>query len=139
MNVTHEVITDLLPLYLAGEASADTRALVEEYLRLHPDIAAKARAEAERNAAALASLEVMLPDDHEKRLLERTRRFNRYRAQMLGFTIGFALMPFAFVFGDGIRWVMLRDNPKQAIMFWIAAAGCWFAYHVLGRRLRTDA
>ena len=31
MNVTREVIYDLLPAYFAGEASADTRALVEEF------------------------------------------------------------------------------------------------------------
>src|SRR5438067_319948 len=39
MNVTQNVIHDLLPAYLAGEASADTVALVEEFLRLDPDLA----------------------------------------------------------------------------------------------------
>ena len=32
MNVTREVINDLWPIYAAGEASADTRALIEEFL-----------------------------------------------------------------------------------------------------------
>ena len=32
MKVTRDVILDLLPLYLADEASADTRILVDEYL-----------------------------------------------------------------------------------------------------------
>ena len=31
MNVTREVIFDLLPVYFAGDASADTRALVEDF------------------------------------------------------------------------------------------------------------
>lgn len=137
MNVTHDVITDLLPLYLAGEASPDTRALVEEYLRAHPDVAAQTRAAAERTAAALASFQAPLPDDHERRTLERTRQFNRYRAQLMGFTMAFALMPFAFVFGDRIKWIMLRDSPKQAVMFWVAAAGCWIASTVLARRIRS--
>ena len=39
MNVTQNVIHDLLPAYLAGEASADTVTLVEEFLRLDPDLA----------------------------------------------------------------------------------------------------
>src|SRR5258708_22942308 len=39
MNVTREVINDLWPLYAAGEASADTRALVEVFLRQDPDFA----------------------------------------------------------------------------------------------------
>ena len=43
MNVTDNVIRDLLPVYLAGEASADTRTLVEEYLKEHPALAAEAK------------------------------------------------------------------------------------------------
>ena len=31
MKVTRDVVTDLLPLYLAGDASEDTRALVEKF------------------------------------------------------------------------------------------------------------
>ena len=35
MNVTRDVVRDLLdPSHLAGDASADTRALVEERLRM---------------------------------------------------------------------------------------------------------
>ena len=32
MSVSKDVIRDLLPVYLAGEASTDTRILVEEFL-----------------------------------------------------------------------------------------------------------
>ena len=32
MEITQDVIFDLLPLYLADEVSADTRALIEKYL-----------------------------------------------------------------------------------------------------------
>ena len=39
MEVTRDVILDLLPLYLANEVSADTRALVEHYLKTDPEIA----------------------------------------------------------------------------------------------------
>jgi hypothetical protein len=39
MEVTREVIVDLLPLYLADEASPETQALVEEYLERDPDLA----------------------------------------------------------------------------------------------------
>jgi hypothetical protein len=44
MNVTRDVVLDLLPAYLAGEASADTRALVDEYLRRDPDLERRVRA-----------------------------------------------------------------------------------------------
>ncbi|MBN1264618.1 MAG: hypothetical protein JXA25_03945 [Anaerolineales bacterium] len=39
MNVTKDVILDLLPLYLTDEVSADTHALIEEYLVTDPELA----------------------------------------------------------------------------------------------------
>ena len=39
MRVTRDVILDLLPLYLGNEVSADTRALVDEYLETDPELA----------------------------------------------------------------------------------------------------
>lgn len=38
-EITRDIIQDLLPLYLAGEASEDTTALVEEYLKTDPELA----------------------------------------------------------------------------------------------------
>ena len=40
MEITRDVILDLLPLYVADEASQDTRALVEKYLAADPELAA---------------------------------------------------------------------------------------------------
>jgi len=39
MEITRNVILDLLPLYLADEVSADTHALVEEFLKTDPELA----------------------------------------------------------------------------------------------------
>ena len=39
MNVTRDVITDLWPVYASGEASPDTRALVEAFLQGDPEFA----------------------------------------------------------------------------------------------------
>jgi len=39
MNITRNVILDLLPLYLAGEVSLDTRTLVEKYLEKDSELA----------------------------------------------------------------------------------------------------
>ncbi len=52
MKVTRDVILDLLPLYLADEASADTRILVEKYLETDSELAQIAAESAE-----------LLPDD----------------------------------------------------------------------------
>jgi hypothetical protein len=48
METTRDVILDLLPLYLAGEASADTQTLVRDYLERDPDLARLARQWTER-------------------------------------------------------------------------------------------
>lgn len=37
MEITRNVILDLLPLYLAGEASEDTRKLIEERMETDPE------------------------------------------------------------------------------------------------------
>lgn len=39
MAVSRNVILDLLPVYLAGEASQDTRTLVEEYIQSDKELA----------------------------------------------------------------------------------------------------
>ena len=39
MTITRDVILDLLPLYFAGQVSADTKKLVDEFLKTDPDFA----------------------------------------------------------------------------------------------------
>ncbi len=39
MSISRDVILDLLPVYLAGEAREETRALVEEYLQSDKELA----------------------------------------------------------------------------------------------------
>ena len=43
MEITRNVILDLLPLYLADEVSSDSRALVEEFLKTDPELAQVAK------------------------------------------------------------------------------------------------
>jgi len=137
MNVTRDVIHDLLPVYLAGEASADTRALVEDYLRAHPDLAVDGR-ETDRSMQLLSASGMSPAPDHEKSTLERIRRFNRNRTYLLAIAIACTLVPLSFAFVDGrVNWIMLRDQPRAAMYFGIAALCGWTAYYLMGRRLRT--
>jgi hypothetical protein len=55
----------LAPLYQAGEASADTRALLEAYLRDNPDFASTVREATERGATLLGSSAAAPSVDHE--------------------------------------------------------------------------
>lgn len=43
MKITRNVILDLLPLFVANEVSADTRALVEKYVETDPELAEVAK------------------------------------------------------------------------------------------------
>jgi len=140
MNVTRDVITDLLPLYLAGEASAGTRALLEDYLRENPEFASTVREATQRGAALLETAPLGAPShDAEKATLERVRRFNRRRSVLLALTFGFGLTAFAFSFdGNQIRWILMGDSPWQALLFLMAAFGCSVAYLAMGRRLRVE-
>jgi hypothetical protein len=142
MNISPDVVKDLLPLYLAGEASAGTRALLEQYLREHPAFAKEVREQVERSTALLTkpTVHAASTSDHEKSTLERVRRFNRRRSHVLGFSLALTMIPFSFAFvEDRVNWIMLRDNPGQALVLWIAALGCWWLYYAMGRRLRTPA
>jgi len=72
MNVTRDVILDLLPLYLADEVSADTRALVEAYLETDPELARRTR----ESAALFLSDDVPIPlqKEDEMEAYQKTKR-----------------------------------------------------------------
>ena len=53
LNVTRDVVADLWPVYEAGEASADTRALVDEFLANDPAFAQTLRAAPRLDAPAV--------------------------------------------------------------------------------------
>ena len=72
MNVTREVISDLWPVYASGEASDDTRILVEEFLRQDPEFAELLQG---RGEEGMLRLNVpALPPDREAKALRRTKR-----------------------------------------------------------------
>jgi hypothetical protein len=134
MNVTRDIITDLLPLYFSGEASADTRTLVESFFREHPDFEKLAR----------HSVRVQIPSEPgvesaaEKEVLHRVKRILRLRSLLMGLGIFFALTPFtvAWESGHGVRFFMLRDQPGIAMVSLVLAAVFWGLYGWTFRALR---
>jgi len=73
MKVTRDVVYDLLPTYFAGEASEDTRALIEEFFARDPELGHKAKRfrtlMAERLCAGGAPIEA----DRAKIVFDRAR------------------------------------------------------------------
>ena len=76
---TRDVVVDLWPLYVSGEASADTRALVEDFLEREPELGERLRGAV---AADLAPPALALPVDHERATLLRTQK-RRARQSMI--------------------------------------------------------
>jgi len=140
MNVTREVILDLLPVYLAGEASADTRALVDEFVKQDPELGREIRQKMVENLAAIAP--PSMPPELELQALSRTRGILARQRRMLSMAILFSLLPFstAFKISDGRlseAWLLARDYPQLAALSMVIGLGLWIGYYFNRRRLRT--
>jgi hypothetical protein len=141
MNVTREVILDLLPVYLSGEASLATRALVEDYLKQDTELAQRIRLQwADNFAKAVPSA---LPPDLELRSLRRTRSLIGWQRWLFGFGIFFAAISLSnqLSFEDGHITdfhFFLRDYPGDFGICVVLGIACWIAYFSIRRRLRTS-
>jgi hypothetical protein len=131
ISVTREVITDLWPLYASGEASPDTRALVEDYLAGDPDLARTLREAGDDTLAACAI--PGLPPDHQLKTLDRVRRRLRGPVWLMQLAIMFSCFAFGRIVSD-TSWDV---SPRNFIVTAAIAAAFWIAFFVVlfrGRR-----
>ena len=130
MEVTRDIVIDLMPLYQSGEASPDTRAAIEEFLRRDPSLAKIAADDAAVGVPAGAEL--------ERRSVALTRATIQRRTWVMAIAILFTLLPFSFAFrGGAVTFFMLRDQPQSAVLL-LGAAGLWLRYASLTRSLRAN-
>jgi hypothetical protein len=133
MNVTRAIIEDLLPLYAAGEASLDTRRLVEEYLATDPDLARSVQA-----AGALRLPPVEPPPGLEAAALRRTRKLLGEKSLLMAVAFGLGYAPMAFSLEHGaLIFLMYRDLPWLAALFTVASAVAWVRFLLVCRRLQA--
>ncbi len=136
MKLEREVIVDLLPAYFSGEASAATRALVDEYFREHPDFEQSAR----RAGSSLERLHVPThaPDpEKEKLALERARLVVETRSSFLWLAIFFTLMLLLFRIHDHkIVWILWQGEGSsfRGILFSAMAVFLWLLYFYTRKR-----
>ena len=92
MEITRNVILDLLPLYLGGEASEDTRILVKKYLQSDPQLAELA----ERSAAMELSEDIPFPLTEEDKMeaYKEAKRLMFWRTVIVAGLISFTLVIF---------------------------------------------
>ena len=134
MKITRDVISDLWPLYQSNDASADTRALVEAFLRDEPDFAR--RLQEDEDALLLAAVPVVGAPDGEVRALERARRAMLKREWPLFFAILFSCFAFGRIVSD-TSWDV---SPRAFVVTAAIACVFWVLFFVgLIRRLALRA
>ena len=134
MNITREIVKDLLPLYAAGEASEESRAVVEAWLRTDAELArlaAELRDDAAPRSAAVSR-------DSGRTALAATKALLRRRTWLLALAVLFTGLAVSFTFdSSGVRFFMLRDAPLTASLCLGTALGLWIAFGAVTRRLRV--
>ena len=128
MTVTRPVIVDLWPIYSSGEASAETRALVDAFLEGDPDLARQLR----RDPLATVQPPPPPPDTE-------TRAFARARQRLRGYPW---LLQLAIIFSAGAFGRIVSDtswdvSPRNFIVVASIAVAFWIAFFVSLWRLRS--
>ena len=90
MEITRDVILDLLPLYLEDEVSADTRALVEKYLETDPELAEIANQTDKMDLPEDIPVPITMED--KMKAYREAKRFIFLRTAVLAVTISFTLI-----------------------------------------------
>ena len=90
MEVTRNVILDLLPLYLDNEVSADTRTLIEEYLETDPELATAAQRLARTELPR--DIPVPLTKEDEMEVYKEAKRLMFLRTLVIAITISFVFL-----------------------------------------------
>ena len=133
MKVTRDVIYDLLPGYFSGEVSADTRALVDQFLREDPEFSRMMERfqKVFRERLAVDQLSAV----HQTHAFEETRARVQKRSELRGYVVAFSLATF---FGLLLLWFAERTNQVRLLVipgaFALTAIIAWIQLYNLRRR-----
>lgn len=126
MKVTRDVILDLLPLYLADEASEDSQALVEHYLETDPALAQLAKQASK--SSILEDIPIPLTEDNEMKAFKKAKRLmiqhNLYLILAILFT---------FLFAMGLTFIA-DERPIGPVIFLGMAGLFWFLFYQVNRQ-----
>jgi anti-sigma factor RsiW len=145
MKITQDIIKDLLPAYFSGEATADTRGVVEEYFEQDPAFEAEARSAA-RTLQGLGQIAAApLDSTMEKTALKWAKRVLRKQRILLALASTFTLnsigLGFSFEFGNGgfhIHWLTLPGQREVVVAILLVSVVLWVLYFRTSRRVRTE-
>ena len=135
MNVTREVMTDLLPVYFSGEASEDTKQLVANYFRENPDFERIARGAAMPLEQLRGTAPVRAEAEREKCELQWARKELFRRRMSFAMALFFTCAPLITVYRNGrVDWTTFLNDPVSPALFWCFAGLFWFQYAARLRR-----
>ena len=133
-SISRNIILDLLPVYIAGEASEESRGLVEEFARNDPEIARLIRAGT--LDPAVISPKIAIPEDLEMKTMKRIR--SRIRRQMWYValaTSAILMVPLvAMVFTNDVKWNLFDFIVMGSLLF-----GTGLTYVMMSRVLDNIA
>lgn len=126
--IPRNVVLDLLPAYVAGEASEESRALVEEFARDDPEIARLIRAGGVVPDASGPG--IAPPDDLEMKTMKRIRRsISRQMFLVALATAAILLVPLvAMRFSSEVQWSVADFVVMGVLLF-----GTGLAYVLISR------
>ncbi len=143
MNVTRDVILDLLPLCHAGEASDDTRNLVAAFATQDPEIAGLL---ATPPAPRLPDTPYDLDKENEMETLEKTKTYLKWRAILLGSAIFLTFMLVVVLALIPAALLLLQPGGSPRLMLALVgalvagfmAAAAWTGYFTFRNLYRVD-
>jgi len=128
-KIPQYVILDLLPLYLADEVSAETRNLIEEYLKTDPQLATLA--EQAKQAPHLQDIPAPLKKENEMEALKKVKKMMVQHNLFLALAVILTIMV-------GISYIFLWDEPRGAqapFVFGGMATIFWVAFFWVNRKI----
>lgn len=128
MTVTRSVIVDLWPVYSSGDASDDTRSLVDAFLRDDPEFARQLT-----EKAVIPDATPALPPDAETEAFVRVHRRLRGYPVLLNLAILFSCFAFGRIVSD-TSWDV---SPRNFIVTALIAVAFWIAFLVSLWRMRA--
>lgn len=128
-KIPQHIILDLLPLYLEGEVSDETRSLIEDYLETDPQLAKLA--EQAKRSPSLQEIPAPLKKENEMEALKKVRKLMVQHNVFLALAVILTIMM-------GIAYIFLWDEPRGAqapFVFGGLAAVFWGAFFWVNRKI----
>jgi hypothetical protein len=102
-EITRNILLDLIPVYLAGEASEDTRKLVEKYLETDKELAKMVEQSQTFNLPG--DVPVAVNQDQALQLYMQSKRLNTFRTIALAMIISFSILCLLVIVGGGLLFL----------------------------------